>query len=328
MKVISLEKLKEMPESVFPEELNWSAYPLGMIKLFLHEGYDIDKGMNIYFYGNLPNGSGLSSSASIEVLTGFILKELFDLPVDNESIALLAQKSENIYNGVKCGIMDQFAVAMGRKDKAIFLNTSDLNYEYVPLDLKGNVIVICQTNKVRKLGESKYNERRSQCEEAFKTLTSDKLAGTVSGIKEKKTLCDFTLAEYNSIKNCIEDEVIRKMARHAISENERTKRAVEVLKEGDLAEFGKLMNESHISLRDDYEVTGRELDTLFNLAGQCEKVCGARMTGAGFGGCAIAVVDKGKVKDFTGFVGSEYEKETGLKASFYVVTPDDGPREL
>ena len=298
---------------------DWRNYPKGIVWAFGKKGYKVDKGLDILYFGNIPNGSGLSSSASIEVLTGFILKELFGFDVTNQDLALIGQFSENQYNGVNCGIMDQFAIAMGKKDCAIFLDTADLSYEYAPIVLKGAKIVILNTNKKRGLGDSKYNERRSECEAALAALQT-KLS--------IKSLGELTEEEFEANKELIGDPVKIKRAKHAVYENQRTIKAVKALKDNDLELFGKLMIASHDSLRDDYEVTGIELDTLVAEALKQQGVIGARMTGAGFGGCAVSIVKEDKIDSFIQNVGEIYEKEIGYAADFYVVEIGDGPSVL
>jgi galactokinase len=295
---------------------DWRNYPKGIIWAFGQKGFDVNKGMEILYYGNIPNGSGLSSSASIEVLTGFILKKLFGFDVTNQDLALIGQFSENQYNGVNCGIMDQFAIAMGKKNSAIFLDTADLSYEYAPISLDGAKIVILNTNKKRGLGDSKYNERRSECEAALAALQT-KL--------DIKSLGELSEEEFEANKSLIGDEVKIKRAKHAVYENQRTIKAVEALKNNDINLFGKLMIASHDSLRDDYEVTGIELDTLVEEALKQEGVIGARMTGAGFGGCAVSIVKSENVEKFIENVGKAYEEKIGYKADFYVVEIGDGP---
>ena len=298
---------------------DWRNYPKGIVWAFGMKGYKVDKGLDILYFGNIPNGSGLSSSASIEVLTGFILKELFGFDVTNQDLALIGQFSENQYNGVNCGIMDQFAIAMGKKDCAIFLDTADLSYEYAPIVLKGAKIVILNTNKKRGLGDSKYNERRSECEAALAALQT-KLS--------IKSLGELTEEEFEANKELIGDPVKIKRAKHAVYENQRTIKAVKALKDNDLELFGKLMIASHDSLRDDYEVTGIELDTLVAEALKQQGVIGARMTGAGFGGCAVSIVKEEAVPAFIENVGKAYKEKIGYAADFYVVEIGDGPSVL
>ncbi len=298
---------------------DWRNYPKGIIWAFSQKGYKADKGMDILFFGNIPNGSGLSSSASIEVLTGLILRDLFGFEVSNQDLALIGQFSENNYNGVNCGIMDQFAIAMGKKNSAIFLDTASLEYEYAPVSLKDAKIVILNTNKKRGLGDSKYNERRSECEAALEALKT-KL--------DINSLGDLSEDEFEANKSVIGDSVKIKRAKHAVYENQRTIKAAQALQNNDLELFGKLMTESHNSLRDDYEVTGIELDTLVAEALKQEGVIGARMTGAGFGGCAVSIVKTAYIEKFIENVGIAYKDKIGYAADFYVVEIGDGPTIL
>ncbi len=298
---------------------DWRNYPKGIVWAFGKKGFQVDKGLDILYYGNIPNGSGLSSSASIEVLTGYILKDMFGFAVTNQDLALIGQFSENQYNGVKCGIMDQFAIAMGKKASAIFLDTADLSYDYAPIDLDGAKIVILNTNKKRGLGDSKYNERRSECEAALAALQT-KL--------DIKSLGELTEEEFEANKSLIGDDVKIKRAKHAVYENQRTIKAVKALQDKNLELFGKLMIASHDSLRDDYEVTGIELDTLVEEALKQDGVIGARMTGAGFGGCAVSIVKENCVDTFIENVGKVYQEKIGYAADFYVVEIGDGPMTL
>ena len=271
-------------------------------------------------FGNIPNGSGLSSSASVEVVTGVALRDLFGYDdISMIDIALFGQYSENNFNGVNCGIMDQFAIAMGKKDQAIFLDTSDLSYTYAPIKLANEKIVIACSNKKRGLGDSKYNERRAECEEALAELQT-KL--------DIKALGELSEEEFESNKDLIKSEVRQRRAKHAVYENQRTLKAVDALKAGNLEEFGKLMNASHVSLRDDYEVTGIELDTLVENAWEQEGVIGSRMTGAGFGGCTVSIVKTDCVDKFIENVGKAYLEKIGYAADFYVVEIGDGGRVL
>lgn len=295
---------------------NWTAYPKGVMWAFEQKGMKMDCGMDLLLFGNIPNGSGLSSSASVEVLTGAILRDLYGFEVTNQDLALIGQFSENKYNLVNCGIMDQFAIAMGKKDCAIFLDTSNLKYEYAPVVLKGAKIVISCSNKKRGLGDSKYNERRSECETALAELQK---------VVDVKSLGELDEATFEKYQDAIGDEVRRKRAKHAVSENQRTLKAVAALKAGDLEEFGRLMNASHVSLRDDYEVTGIELDTLAEEAWKVPGVIGSRMTGAGFGGCSVSIVKDEAVDGFIQSVGEAYLKKIGYAADFYVVEIGDGP---
>lgn len=309
----SLDELKPMKEA------GWTNYPKGVMWAFGERGMHLDCGLDILLNGNIPNGSGLSSSASVEVVTGFILKSLYGFDVSNQDLALIGQFSENNFNGVNCGIMDQFAIAMGKKDNAIFLDTATLEYEYAPVKLQGAKIVISCSNKKRGLGSSKYNERRSECEMALSEIQSG------MGIE---TLGDLTEEQFESVKMAIKDEDRRKRAKHAVYENQRTIKAVEALKANDIVLFGKLMNESHVSLRDDYEVTGEELDTLVEAAWKIDGVIGSRMTGAGFGGCTVSIVKDEAVDRFIDQVGKTYKETIGYTADFYVVEIGSGPCEL
>lgn len=306
----SLDDLKPDPAA------DWTNYPKGVMWAFGEKGFTIPCGMDLVLNGNIPNGSGLSSSASVEVLTGFILRDLFGFEVSNQDLALIGQYSENKFNGVNCGIMDQFAIAMGKKEQAIFLDTADLSYEYAPIKLENAKIVIACSNKKRGLGDSKYNERRSECEAALAELQK------VIGING---LGDLTEEQFDSYESAIADEVRRKRAKHAVYENRRTIRAVEALKQNDITLFGRLMNDSHVSLRDDYEVTGVELDTLVEEAWKIDGVIGSRMTGAGFGGCTVSIVRDDAIDTFIAQVGKAYLDKIGYAADFYVVEIGDGP---
>ncbi|MCR4840255.1 MAG: galactokinase [Lachnospiraceae bacterium] len=303
----------------FKKEDDWANYPKGIIKVMLNEGYGIDSGFDVVYNGNIPNSSGLSSSASIEVLTCFILTDLFGLDVDFVKNALIGQKAENEYVGVNCGIMDQFAIAMGKENAAVFLDTATLDYTYVPVTLGDAKIVIMNTNKKRGLNDSKYNERRAECEEALADLQT-KL--------DIKTLGDLDEKTFDANQMLVKNPVARRRAKHAVYENQRTIKAVDYLKAGDLKAFGGLLNESHISLRDDFEVTGKELDTLASAAWHQEGVLGARMTGAGFGGCGVAIVKTANVEAFIKNVGDIYRKEIGYDAAFYVVEVGNGPSRI
>lgn len=303
-------------ELKYNQEEDWINYPKAMIWALKSEGYKIDTGFDIVYNGTIPNGAGLSSSASIEVLTGFVLKDLFDLDVDMVKMALLGQKAENQYVGVNCGIMDQFIIANGKKDCAVFLDTATLEYEYAPVKLENEKIVIMNTNKKRGLGDSKYNERRAECEKALEEL-QEKL--------DIKTLGELTEEEFEANKYLIKDENRQKRAKHAVYENQRTIKAVKALEDNKIDLLGELMIASHNSLRDDYEVTGKELDTLVEESLKQDGVVGARMTGAGFGGCAVSIVNKDKVEDFIKNVGEAYKEKIGYEADFYAVEIGDGP---
>lgn len=309
-----------LDDLVYQDSAGWTNYPKGIVWTFEEKGYPVEKGFDMLMYGNIPNGSGLSSSASVELLMGIILKDLFgyeDLTMIN--LALIGQYGENNFNGMNCGIMDQFAIAMGKKDHAIFLDTQNLQYEYAPIRMDGYKIVIAASNKKRRLTDSKYNERRAECEEALKDIQS---------VRKIQALGELTEEEFEQVKDAVKDPVCRKRAKHAVYENQRTIQAVKALKNNDLETFGKLMNESHVSLRDDYEVTGKELDTLVEAAWKQDGVIGSRMTGAGFGGCTVSIVKEEAVDAFIKNVGEIYEKEIGYGADFYVVEIGDGTRRI
>ena len=298
------------------KEAGWTNYPKGVMWAFEKRGMNMPCGVDLMLYGNIPNGSGLSSSASVEVLTGFILCDLFGFDVSNQELALIGQYSENEFNGVNCGIMDQFAIAMGKKGHAVFLDTSNLSYEYIPVNLEGMKLVIACSNIRRGLTDSAYNERRNECETALSELQQ------VIGIE---TLGDLTEEIFESYQSAIKDEIRRKRAKHAVYENRRAVHAAEALKKGDMKTFGKLMNESHRSLSEDYEVTGEKMDALVAAAWKQEGVIGSRITGAGFGGCTVSLVKDEFICSFTENVGKEYTEKTGLQADFYVVEIGDGP---
>lgn len=301
------------------KEADWTNYPKGVMWAFEEKGFQIPQGMDLILSGNIPNGSGLSSSASVEVLTGHILREFFGFQVSNQELALIGQYSENKFNGVNCGIMDQFAIAMGKKDYAIFLDTADLSYTYAPIKLSGVKLVIACSNKKRGLGDSKYNERRSECETALSELQK---------VVKIKSLGELTEEQFEEYQSAISDPVRVRRARHAVYENQRTIKAVSALQANEIEEFGRLMNASHVSLRDDYEVTGIELDTLVEEAWKVPGVIGSRMTGAGFGGCTVSLVKEEDIDLFTRQVGDAYLKKIGYAADFYVVEIGDGPCTL
>ena len=303
----------------FEKAHNWTNYPKGVLHFLQKAGHVIDKGMDVYVFGNIPNGSGLSSSASLELLTGIIAEKLFDLKLDRLDLVKIGKQTENEFIGVNSGIMDQFAIGMGADQRAIYLDTNTLEYELVPLNLKDNVVVIMNTNKRRELADSKYNERRAECEKAVEELKQKLSIATLGDLNE----WDFD--EYSYL---IQDENRLKRARHAVLENQRTLQAQAALQAGDLEKFGRLMNASHVSLEYDYEVTGLELDTLAHTAWEQEGVLGARMTGAGFGGCAIALVRKDAVEAFQKNVGQKYEEVVGYAPSFYIAEIAGGSRVL
>ena len=297
----------------------WTNYPKGMIKFLKESGHVIDKGLDILYYGNIPNGAGLSSSASIELLTGFIVQNLFGLDLDRLDLIKTGQKVENEFIGVNSGIMDQFAVGKGEKDTAILLDCNTLDYELVPIVLENHSIVIMNTKKRRELADSKYNERRSECDQALAELQKELTISSLGALDEQ------TFTDHQSL---LSNGTILKRARHAVTENQRTLKAATALKAGNLEEFGQLMNESHISLRDDYEVTGPELDAIVQAAWEHPGILGARMTGAGFGGCAIAIVENNTIDDFIDQVGKQYQEKVGYPGEFYIAQISDGLKML
>ena len=298
----------------------WSRYPEGVINAFRHAGFPIPTGMDLLFYGNIPSGSGLSSSASMEVVTGAVLRTLYDLHVSRVRLAQLGQYAENVYVGVQCGIMDQFASAMGRRGHAIYLDTATLRYEYAPLHLSDCRIAVCNSRVKHSLASSEYNLRRSQCETALAALRTVR--------EDLPALGALTPEEFEAMSDAIPDPVCRKRARHAVYENARTKLALEALRADRLEDFGRLMNESHVSLRDDYAVSCPELDLLTELAWTTEGVVGSRMTGGGFGGCTVSIVKSRALERFQTELGRVYRERTGLEPEFYVVEPGDGVRRL
>ena len=294
---------------------NWINYPKGVMWAFEKRGYKLPCGLDILIYGNIPNGSGLSSSASLEVLTGVILKDMFGFDVSMVEIAQIGQYSENNFNGCNCGIMDQFASAMGKKDNAIFLDTNTLEFEYAPVVLEDAKIVIINSKVKHSLVDSAYNDRRNECETALKELQE---------VVDIKTLGDLTEEEFEAHKDAIKSEIRRKRAKHAVYENQRAIKAVAALKENDVETFGKLMNASHVSLRDDYEVSCEEIDILVDLAWATDGVVGSRITGGGFGGCTVSIVKNDAVDNFVETIGAKYEEKVGHKAEFYVVDIGNG----
>ena len=301
------------------KEAEWTNYPKGVMWAFAGRGMEMDRGLDIVLYGNIPNGSGLSSSASLEVVTGYMLKDLYGFDVSNVELAKIGQYSENNFNGMNCGIMDQFASAMGKKDNAIFLDTADLSYEYAPLVLNGAKIVVTNSNVKHSLVNSAYNERRSECEKALEELQT---------VVDIKGLGDLTEEQFEAHKGAIKNEVRVKRAKHAVYENQRTIRAVEALKNNDLKLFGELMNASHISLRDDYAVSCEEIDVLVEEAWKVDGVIGSRITGGGFGGCTVSIVRDEAVDTFKDKVGAAYKERVDKTADFYVVEVGDGPCRL
>lgn len=301
------------------EEHGWANYPKGVASVLISNGASVTSGFEVCFGGNIPNGAGLSSSASIELATSVALNALFQLEIPLEEQAVLAQKAENQYIGVSCGIMDQFAIAMGQRGGAVLLNTDTMYFERVPLRLAGHRLVIANSNRRRGLADSKYNLRFRECREALSDLQRHCAI---------RSLGDISIADFEALADKIGSEAARKRARHAVRENKRVLRAAEILKDGDLKGFGALMLESHQSLRDDFEVSCFELDTLVAEAMAQEGVLGARLTGAGFGGCTVNLMDEAVVERFIASVGKNYEKITGYRADFYIAEAGDGAGEI
>lgn len=302
------------------EKADWTNYPKGVMWTFEKRGYKLPQGMDIAIYGDIPNGSGLSSSASLEVLTGIVLKDMFGFDeITMPEIAQIGQYSENNFNGCNCGIMDQFASAMGKKDNAIFLDTNTLEYEYAPVVLPDAKIVITNSKVKHSLVDSAYNDRRSECETALEELKSE---------MPIVTLGDLTEAEFEAHKDTIKDPVRQLRAKHAVYENQRTIDAVTALKAGDIESFGKLMNQSHISLRDDYDVSCEEIDILVDLAWKIPGVLGSRITGGGFGGCTVSIVKDESIDTFIETIGKTYLEKVGHEAEFYTVDIGDGASRL
>lgn len=307
----------DLSDLTYREEYGWANYPLGVVwALREQKGLILDRGFDLAVYGDIPNGSGLSSSASLEVLTGVVIRDLYGFEgLTNIDLALIGQYGENHFNGCNCGIMDQFAVAMGRKDAAIFLDCADLSYEYAPIRLADAKILISNSKVKHSLVESAYNDRRNECAEALRDLQS---------VLSVRSLGELDAATFEAHADRIKDPVCRRRARHAVCENQRTIRAVEALKEGRIEEFGRLMNASHISLRDDYEVSCPEVDILVEEAWKISGVIGSRITGGGFGGCTVSLVRNDAIDSFMEQVGSAYRQKTGIEADFYVVEIGDG----
>ncbi|MCI7108405.1 MAG: galactokinase [Agathobacter sp.] len=310
---ISLDEMKPK------EDGEWTNYPVGVIWAFEGRGMKLECGLDVVLYGNIPNGSGLSSSASLEVVTGYMLKDLFGFDVTNQDLALIGQYSENNFNGCNCGIMDQFASAMGKKDNAIFLDTADLSYTYAPIVLDGAKIVVTNSMVKHSLVTSAYNDRRNESAQALADLQA------VCGIE---SLGELTEEEFEKFKSSIKDETNRRRAKHAVYENQRTIQAVEALKNQDIETFGKLMNASHVSLRDDYETSCEECDILAEEAWKIPGVIGSRITGGGFGGCTVSIVKDEAIDTFKEQLSKVYEEKVGKTPEFYVVAVGDGPTRL
>ncbi len=309
-----------LQDLAYRQKDGWGNYPKGVVQTFMSKNCRIGQGLDILYYGDIPKGLGIGSSASIEVVTGLILKELMGLgDITMIDIALFSQLAENEYIGMSCGIMDPFTIAMGKKDHAIFLDTSDLTYMYAPLALAHEKIIITNSRKSRSAVDERYHERRIQCEQALKELQ------TVIAIGD---LGELTAEVFEKVQEMIGSPVRLRRARHAVTENQRTIQAVEALKRGDIFEFGQLMNASHLSLKEDYEVSCEELDILVEEAWDIDGVLGSRMMGAGFGGCTVSIVENSAVNEFIRKVGENYEQRTGLRAEFYVVETGNGASVL
>ena len=303
----------------YAKEDNWANYVKGMLLYIQKEKGTLDHGFDLLVYGDIPNGAGLSSSSSLEMLIGVLVNEVYNLGFTKVELIKMGQRVENQYLGVNTGIMDQFAIAMGQEDKAIYLNTHTLNYELIPAEFEDNKLLIMNTNKRRELADSKYNERRSQCEEALRRLQLQLDIQSLGEIDEET---------FETNRHLIADPILEARAKHAVYENQRTKQAADCLIHHDLVAFGRLMNASHVSLRDDYDVTGKELDCLVEASWKEEKVLGARMTGAGMGGCAIALVKEDAIEQVIDRIQKKYNEEIGYDASFYVASIGPGTKEL
>ena len=297
----------------------WANYPLGVIAQFIKRGVAIEQGYDILFWGNVPAGAGLSSSAAMEVVTAFAFNELLGTGYDRTELAKIGQKAEHEFAGVMCGIMDQFASAQGKQDHAIYLNCDTLAFDLVPVKLEGIKVVVSNTHSPHHLDSGAYNDRVRQCQLAVQQISS---------VRPIKNLAELSQADFEQVEHAITDEVAHRRARHVVGEVQRTKDAVEALQQGNIELFGKLMTQSHISLRDDYEVTGLQLDSLAEAAWKVEGVLGSRMTGGGFGGCTVSLVREDAIPTFIEQVGAEYTEKTGLKADFYIAEIGDGAHRV
>ena len=297
----------------------WANYPLGVLAQFIKRGVAIEQGYDILFWGNVPAGAGLSSSAAMEVVTAFAFNELLGTGYDRTELAKIGQKAEHEFAGVMCGIMDQFASAQGKQDHAIYLNCDTLAFDLVPVKLEGIKVVVSNTHSPHHLDSGAYNDRVRQCQLAVQQI---------GAVRPIKNLAELTQADFEQVEHAITDEVAHRRARHVVGEVQRTKDAVEALQHGNIELFGKLMTQSHISLRDDYEVTGLQLDSLAEAAWKVEGVIGSRMTGGGFGGCTVSLVREEAIPTFIEQVGAEYTEKTGLKADFYIAEIGDGAHRV
>ena len=297
----------------------WANYPLGVIAQFIKRGVSIEQGYDLLFWGNVPAGAGLSSSAAMEVVTAFAFNELLGTGYDRTELAKMGQAAEHEFAGVMCGIMDQFASAQGKQDHAIYLNCDTLAFDLVPVKLEGIKVVVSNTHSPHHLDSGAYNDRVRQCQLAVQQI---------SAVRPIKNLAELSQTDFEQVEHAITDEVAHRRARHVVGEVQRTKDAVEALQQGNIELFGKLMTQSHISLRDDYEVTGLQLDSLAEAAWKVEGVLGSRMTGGGFGGCTVSLVRDEAIPTFIEQVGAEYTEKTGLKADFYIAEIGDGAHRV
>ena len=297
----------------------WANYPLGVIAQFIKRGVSIEQGYDLLFWGNVPAGAGLSSSAAMEVVTAFAFNELLGTGYDRTELAKIGQAAEHEFAGVMCGIMDQFASAQGKQDHAIYLNCDTLAFDLVPVKLEGIKVVVSNTHSPHHLDSGAYNDRVRQCQLAVQQI---------SAVRPIKNLAELSQTDFEQVEHAITDEVAHRRARHVVGEVQRTKDAVEALQQGNIELFGKLMTQSHISLRDDYEVTGLQLDSLAEAAWKVEGVLGSRMTGGGFGGCTVSLVRDEAIPTFIEQVGAEYTEKTGLKADFYIAEIGDGAHRV
>ena len=297
----------------------WANYPLGVLAQFVKRGVAIEKGYDILFWGNVPAGAGLSSSAAMEVVTAFAFNEILGTNYDRTELAKIGQASEHEFAGVMCGIMDQFASSQGKKDHAIYLNCDTLEFNLVPVQLDGIKVVVSNTHSPHHLDSGAYNDRVRQCQLAVEQI---------SAVRPIKNLAELSQTDFEQVESAITDPIAYRRARHVVGEVQRTKDAVEALQKGDIITFGELMTQSHISLRDDYEVTGLQLDSLAEAAWKVEGVLGSRMTGGGFGGCTVSLVRDEAIPAFIEQVGKEYTEKTGLKADFYIAEIGDGAHRV
>lgn len=297
----------------------WANYPLGVFAQFIKRGVAITQGYDILFWGNVPAGAGLSSSAAMEVVTAYALNELLGTQYGLADLAKIGRAAEHEFAGVMCGIMDQFASAHGKADHAIYLNCDTLEYDMVPVKLEGIKVVVTNTHSPHKLDSGSFNDRVRQCQLAVEQINV---------VRPIQYLAELSQVEFEQIKDAITDEIAHRRARHVVGEVQRTKDAVEALKNGDIVKFGQLMNQSHVSLRDDYEVTGPQLDALAEAAWKIDGVLGSRMTGGGFGGCTVSLVQEQAIPTFIEQVGAEYTEKTGLTADFYIAEIGDGAHRI